>query len=33
MTRIRVEREAAFGRLATTIAGELPVIEQMEGRS
>jgi hypothetical protein len=33
MKRIRVEREAAFGRLATTIAGELPVIEQMEGRS
>jgi hypothetical protein len=33
MERIRVEKEAAFGRLATTIAGALPVIEQMEAPS
>jgi hypothetical protein len=31
--RIRAEREAAFGRLATVIAGSLPVIERTEARS
>jgi hypothetical protein len=31
--RFRAEKEAAFGRLATTIAGALPVVEQMEARS
>lgn len=31
--RIRVEREAAFGRLSRIVAGTLPVVEQMEVRS
>jgi hypothetical protein len=31
--RIRAEKEAAFGRLATVIAGQVPVIEQLEVRS
>jgi len=31
--RIRSERSAAFGRLATTVAGSQPVIETMEVRS
>lgn len=31
--RIRAEKEAAFGRLATIIAGPLPVVEPLEARS
>lgn len=31
--RARVEKEAAYGRLATTIAGALPVVEQKEARA
>jgi uncharacterized protein YndB with AHSA1/START domain len=31
--RIRTDKEAAFGRLATTVAGTLPVVEQREVRS
>jgi hypothetical protein len=30
--RIRAEKEAAFGRLATIIAGSLPVVEPLEAR-
>lgn len=33
LRRIRAEKEAAFGRLATTIAGALPVVEPLEARS
>ena len=31
--RMRVDKEAAYGRLATVIAGPLPVVEQQEVRS
>ena len=31
--RIRADKEAAYGRLATIIAGALPVVEQREARS
>ncbi len=33
MRRIRREKEAAFGRLATTIAGAMPVVNSLEARS
>jgi len=32
MRRIRAEKEAAFGRLATIIGGSLPVVEPLEAR-
>jgi hypothetical protein len=31
--RMRVDKEAAYSRLATVIAGALPVVEQKEARS
>ena len=31
--RLRVDKEAAFGRLATIIAGSQPVVERKEARS
>lgn len=33
VARIRADKEAAFRRLATTIAGALPVVEQREVRA
>ena len=33
VARIRAEKEAAFGRLATTIAGALPVIDPLEAQT
>lgn len=33
LARIRADREAAYGRLATVIAGALPVVEKREARS
>jgi hypothetical protein len=33
LARIRADKEAAYGRLATVIAGALPVVEKREARS
>ena len=33
MEQIRIDKEAAYARLATLIAGTLPVLEQKEARS